>query len=223
MTKLSQTSLANIGKVLMCKRVLKHQTSDYGEIPFFKISTFGREPDTFISKELYDNFRKKYSYPKKGDILISAAGTIGKTVIFDGQPAYFQDSNIVWIDNDESKIINNYLYYFYQTKPWVTTNGSTIKRIYNENLRSIKISFPGITEQKIISAVLSALDAKIELNNRLNAELEQMAKTLYNFWFVQFDFPDKNGKPYRSRGGKMVLNKDLKRVIKNNSWGNSFN
>lgn len=213
MTKLQQTSLADIGKVLMCKRVLKHQTSDYGEIPFFKISTFGGEPDTFIPKELYDNFRKKYSYPKKGDILISAAGTVGKTVVFDGRPAYFQDSNIVWIDNDESKIINNYLYYFYQTKPWVTTDGSTIKRIYNENLRSIKISFPEITEQQKISAVLSALDAKIELNNKINAELEAMAKTLYDYWFVQFDFPDKNGKPYKTSGGKMVWSEELKRDI----------
>lgn len=213
MTKLQQTSLADIGKVLMCKRVLKHQTSDYGEIPFFKISTFGDKPDTFIPKELYDNFRKKYSYPKKGDILISAAGTVGKTVVFDGQPAYFQDSNIVWIDNDESKIINNYLYYFYQTKPWVTTDGSTIKRIYNENLRSIKISFPAIIEQQKISAVLSALDSKIELNNRINAELEQMAKTLYDYWFVQFDFPNQNGEPYKTSGGKMVWNKEMKKEI----------
>ena len=84
----------------MCKRVLKKQTDEKEEIPFYKISTFGQTPMTFISRELFENFKSKYSYPKNGDVLISAAGTIGKTVIFDGRDSYFQDSNIVWIDND---------------------------------------------------------------------------------------------------------------------------
>lgn len=207
------TKLADIGKVLMCKRVLKNQTSESGEIPFFKISTFGGKADTFITKDLYDSYCKKYPHPKEGDILISAAGTVGKTVIFNGVPAYFQDSNIVWIDNDESKVLNSYLYYFYQTKPWLTTEGSTIKRIYNDNLRGIQISHPDIPGQQKIAAVLSALDAKIELNNRINAELEGMAKTLYDYWFVQFDFPNAKGKPYKSSGGKMVWNEALKRQL----------
>lgn len=198
----------------MCKRVLKHQTTEFGEIPFYKISTFGGQADSFITKDLYDEFREKYSYPKKGDILISAAGTIGETVIYDGKPAYFQDSNIVWIDNDETKILNSYLYYFYQTRPWLTTNGSTIRRIYNDNLRSIEVTYPeSLQKQQKIAAVLSALDAKIDCNNRINAELEAMAKTLYDYWFVQFDFPDANGKPYKSSGGKMVYNATLKREI----------
>lgn len=214
MTKLYQTtSLADIGKVLMCKRVLKKQTSSIGEIPFFKISTFGEKADSFISKELFDSYREKYPYPKKGEILISAAGTVGKTVVFNGQSAYFQDSNIVWISNDESKLLNSYLYYFYQTKPWLTTKGSTIKRIYNDNLRSIKIGYPNILNQQKISSVLSVLDSKIELNNRINAELEVMAKTLYDYWFVQFDFPNKDGKPYKTSGGKMTWNSKLKKEI----------
>lgn len=70
-----------------------------------------------------------------------------------------------------------------------------------------------IETQKKITSVLSSLDAKIEINNRINAELEAMAKTLYDYWFVQFDFPDKNGKPYKSSGGKMVWNAELKREI----------
>lgn len=194
MSKIQKTiKLGDIGKVLMCKRVLKHQTLEYGDIPFFKISTFGDQPDTFITKELYEEYRKKYSHPKKGDILISAAGTIGKTVIYDGRPSYFQDSNIVWIDNDESILLNGFLYYFYQTKPWVKTTGSTIMRIYNEDLRNIKISFPEkLEDQQKIASVLSTLDAKIELNNKINTELEAMAKTLYDYWFVQFDFPNKD-------------------------------
>ena len=208
------SKLGDIGKVLMCKRVLKRQTSTSGEIPFYKISTFGGKADTFISKDIYDDFRQNYSHPRKGDILISAAGTVGKTVVYDGVPAYFQDSNIVWVDNDETEILNSYLYYFYQTNPWFTTSGSTIKRIYNDDLRNIRITYPeSLQEQGKIAAVLSALDAKIELNRRINAELESMAKTIYDYWFVQFDFPNELGQPYKSSGGEMVWNAQLKRKI----------
>lgn len=212
--KMKTFLLGEIGKVRMCRRVLKEQTSENERIPFYKISTFGGQPDTYISLDLFNEFVEKYSYPQKGEILISAAGTVGKTVIFDGKPSYFQDSNIVWIENDEKIITNKYLYYFYQTKPWQTTNGSTITRIYNDDLRSIKLTFPESTEiQQKITSVLSALDDKIELNNRINAELEEMAKMLYDYWFVQFDFPDANGKPYKSSGGKMVSNEVLKRKV----------
>lgn len=76
----------------------------------------------------------------------------------------------------------------------------------------VKIQF-NPKQQQEIAAVLSALDAKIDCNNRINAELEAMAKTLYDYWFVQFDFPDANGKPYKSSGGKMVYNATLKREI----------
>mgnify|MGYP003590539681 CR=1 FL=1 len=218
MSRMIKMSLGKIGQVKMCKRVLKEQTSENEKIPFYKISTFGEEANTFISNELFLEFKEKYSYPNKGDILISAAGTVGKTVIFDGKPSYFQDSNIVWIENNEKIILNRFLYYFYQTKPWQTTNGSTITRIYNEDLRSIKLTFPeSLSTQQKIASVLSALDDKIELNNRINAELEAMAKTLYDYWFVQFDFPivTSSGveKPYKSSGGKMVYNETLKREI----------
>ncbi len=218
MSRMIKMSLGKIGQVKMCKRVLKEQTSENEKIPFYKISTFGEEANTFISNELFLEFKEKYSYPNKGDILISAAGTVGKTVIFDGKPSYFQDSNIVWIENNEKIILNRFLYYFYQTKPWQTTNGSTITRIYNEDLRSIKLTFPeSLSTQQKIASVLSALDDKIELNNRINAELEAMAKTLYDYWFVQFDFPivTSSGveKPYKTSGGKMVYNETLKREI----------
>lgn len=205
--------VGDLGRVAMCKRIHKHETSEDADIPFFKISTFGGEADTFISRDLYELYKSKYSYPKIGDVLISAAGTIGKTVIFDGSPSFFQDSNIVWIDNDESKVLNSFLYYFYQTEPWISTNGSTIKRLYNENIRSLKINYPKLYFQQKIAKVLSDLDAKIELNNKINAELEAMAKLIYDYWFVQFDFPDENGQPYKTSGGKMVFNEELKREI----------
>jgi type I restriction enzyme S subunit len=91
--------------------------------------------------------------------------------------------------------------------------GSTIKHLTGIGLKQVEFSFPPLQDQQTIAAVLSALDAKIECNNRINAELEAIAKTLYDYWFVQFDFPDRNGKPYKSSGGKMVYNPTLKREI----------
>ena len=209
----SKTTLGSLGKISMCKRILKEETSESGDIPFYKISTFGGIADAFISKDIFEKYRETYSYPKIGDILISAAGTLGKTVIFDGKPSYFQDSNIVWVDNDEKTVINSFLYYFYQTNPWIKTTGSTINRLYNNDIKNLEISFPNLIKQQSIAAVLSALDKKIALNKQINARLEQMAKTLYDYWFVQFDFPDVDGKPYKSSGGDMVFDETLKREI----------
>ena len=211
---MSSIRLGEIGKISMCKRILKSQTNEFSGIPFYKISTFGGTPTVYIDEKIYREYKEKYSYPKKGDILISAAGTIGKTVIFDGEDSYFQDSNIVWIENDESKVTNQFLYYFLQTNPFITTNGSTIKRLYNDNLRDTKIpNVPSIQQQNQITDILGTLDKKIQINNQINQELEAMAKTLYDYWFVQFDFPDQNGKPYKSSGGKMVYHPELKREI----------
>ena len=216
---MSSIRLGEIGKISMCKRILKSQTNEFSGIPFYKISTFGATPTVYIDEKIYREYKEKYSYPKKGDILISAAGTIGKTVIFDGEDSYFQDSNIVWIENDESKVTNQFLYYFLQTNPFITTNGSTIKRLYNDNLRDTKIpNVPSIQQQNQITDILGALDKKIQTNNQINQELEAMAKTLYDYWFVQFDFPDQNGKPYKSSGGKMVYHPELKREIPE-GWG----
>lgn len=216
---MSSLRLGEIGKISMCKRILKSQTNEFSGIPFYKISTFGGTPTVYIDEKVYLEYREKYSYPKKGDILISAAGTIGKTVIFDGEDSYFQDSNIVWIENDESKVTNQFLYYFLQTNPFITTNGSTIKRLYNDNLRDTKIpNVPSIQQQNQITDILGTLDKKIQTNNQINQELEAMAKTLYDYWFVQFDFPDQNGKPYKSSGGKMIYHPELKREIPE-GWG----
>lgn len=91
--------------------------------------------------------------------------------------------------------------------------GSTIKHLTGIGLKQVEFQFPNESEQIKIASFLRAIDAKFELNNRINAELEAMAKTLYDYWFVQFDFPDANGKPYKSSGGKMVYNPILKREI----------
>lgn len=165
-------TLGEIGDVCMCKRIMKEQTSDNGEIPFFKIGTFGGQPDAFISRELYEEYKTKFSYPKKGEILISAAGTIGRSVIFDGEDAYFQDSNIVWIANDEKQVINRFLYYLYQIAEW-KTDGGTIKRLYNYNLKNTPIPLPSLQEQSRIVSILDEFEASIK---NLEAQLEAREK-----------------------------------------------
>lgn len=206
--------LKDIGPVKMCKRVLKSQTHSEGDVPFFKIKTFGNKPDAYISDELFEKYKTAYNFPTKGSILISAAGTLGRVVKYKGERAYFQDSNIVWIDNDESVLLNDYLYYFYLTKPWQVTSGSTIPRLYNKDIENITITFPkDIDQQRKVVTVLKKLDSKIANNNAISKELESMAKTIYDYWFLQFEFPDNDSKPYKSNGGKMVWNDQLKQEI----------
>ena len=151
--------LGNLGRVAMCKRVLKNQTSETGDIPFFKIGTFGKKADAFISQELFDDFSSHYSYPSKGDILISAAGTLGRTVVFDGTPSYYQDSNIVWLKHGGSRLLNPYLQYFYRTKPWEVSVGVTIPRIYNGDIERTEIPLPPLSTQRAIVAKLDAAKA----------------------------------------------------------------
>lgn len=161
----------------MCKRILKEQTSSTGDIPFFKIGTFGKNADAFISKDLFEEYKAKYSYPQKGDILISAAGTIGRTIVFDGQPAYFQDSNIVWLRHDESIVLNSFLRYCYELSPWFVSTGGTIARLYNDNILNAVIPVPPIEEQRKIVDLLDRFNAlTTDLTAGLPAEIEARRK-----------------------------------------------
>ncbi|GAA8707071.1 hypothetical protein HpBT349_00930 [Helicobacter pylori] len=156
---------------------MKHQTTRYGEIPFYKIGTFGNTADAFISKKLFLEYRTKYSFPKKGDILISASGTIGRAVIYDGKPAYFQDSNIVWIDNDETLVKNDFLFYAYSNVKW-NTEHTTILRLYNDNFRNTLIPLPPLNEQNAIANILSDLDRYLQALRALILKKEGVKKSL---------------------------------------------
>ena len=170
-------SLGDIGSICMCKRILKSQTNTVRGVPFYKIGTFGKEADAYISQETFNEHRSKYNFPKKGDVLISAAGTIGRTVVYDGKPAYFQDSNIVWIDNDESIVLNSYLRYCYELKPWKASEGGTIPRLYNDNIAKAVIAVPSIEEQKRVVSILDRFDAICnDLTSGLPAEIEARQK-----------------------------------------------
>ncbi|GAA7412780.1 hypothetical protein MM0350_14360 [Helicobacter pylori] len=156
---------------------MKHQTTRYGEIPFYKIGTFGNTADAFISKKLFLEYQTKYSFPKKGDILISASGTIGRAVIYDGKPAYFQDSNIVWIDNDETLVKNDFLFYAYSNVKW-NTEHTTILRLYNDNFKNTLIPLPPLNEQIAIANILSDVDHYLCSLDALILKKESVKKAL---------------------------------------------
>lgn len=169
-----EKKLGTLGEPLMCKRILKEQTTTNPKngVPFYKIGTFGKEADAYIPIGLYEEFKSKYSFPKKGDILISASGTIGRLVIYDGLPAFFQDSNIVWLGNDESLVQNIFLYHCYTKIKWQTSDGGIISRLYNSDLRNMEIHFPkNKIEQQKIAECLSSLDALI---NAQDDKIEQL-------------------------------------------------
>lgn len=165
------SKIGDIGRICMCKRIMKNQTNSESGIPFYKIGTFGKVADAYISNDVYEEYKKLYSYPKKGDILMSASGTIGRTVVFNGKPSYFQDSNIVWVDNDETKVFNSYLNYYYQIIEW-KTQGGTIKRLYNNLLAGATIKYPSLEEQHRIVSILNRFESlTTSLQSGLPAEI----------------------------------------------------
>ena len=183
--------LRDVGVVRMCKRIHKAETSVQGDIPFFKISTFGGTPTSFISAELYEKYKEKYPYPKQGDLLISAAGTIGQIVRFDGADAYFQDSNIVWLEHDESIVLNRYLYFVYLNARW-TTDGGTIKRLYNNRILQQQICVPPIETQIAIADLLDRFDALVnDITSGLPAEIAARRAQYEHYRDRLLSFPEK--------------------------------
>jgi type I restriction enzyme S subunit len=174
----------------------------------------------------------QYTYDKKeidsskfiqnGDILVNStgAGTAGRCAFVSELPTkhrYIVDSHILIFRCNfyhEAQCLNYLLFSFEETIMSFMTGSSGQSELDKVVLLNIKTKLTTDTQtQQRIASVLSSLDAKIELNNKINRELEAMAKMLYDYWFVQFNFPDKNGKPYKTSGGKMVWNEQLKREI----------
>ena len=166
--------------VLMCKRIFANQTSEQGDVPFYKIGTIGAEPDAFISKELFDEYKAKYNYPRKGEVMITCAGTVGKTIVFNGDDSYYQDSNIVWLSNPKQLYINSFLNYYLTRVNWNKLNSTTITRIYNDNLRELVIKYPCVKEQEKIVSLLSLLDQRIAVQSKLIEKLKSLIRELNN-------------------------------------------
>jgi len=147
-------------------------------------------------------------------LCITIAANIAETALL-GYPMCFPDS-IVGFNadfNESSELFMHYVFTYIRKAIQNSASGSIQDNINIEYLTGLRFKIPKKEYQDKIVAILSSLDKKIELNNRINAELEAMAKTLYDYWFLQFDFPDANGQPYKTSGGKMVYNQTIKREI----------
>ena len=168
----------------------------------------------------YNDFGLKQSklWPA-GTLCITIAANIAETAIL-SYPMCFPDS-IVGFNANPEKSSELFVYYFFEyikKEIQKSASGSIQDNINIDYLSKMRIKVPEKKYQDKIVELLSSIDKKILLNNQINQELEAMAKTLYDYWFVQFDFPDQNGKPYKSSGGKMVYNTELKREIPE-EWG----
>lgn len=160
-----QRKLGELGTVQTCKRIFKDQTSEKGDIPFFKNGTIGLKPDSYISREMYEEFRRLYPYPEVGDTLISVVGSIGRTAEYTGKDEYFQDSNVVWLKTDGS-INKKFLKISYQVIKWLI-EGSTVKHLYNDNILRSEIVMPvSQIEQAKIAEFFEELDHLITLHQR---------------------------------------------------------
>lgn len=171
--------------VLMCKRILASQTNAECGVPFYKIGTIGGAPDAYISKELFESYRAKYNYPRKGEVMITCAGTVGKAMIFDGEDSYYQDSNIVWIDNPTNKIDNTFLYHLISKVDWSKLNTTTIVRIYNDDLRQLRISYPTLSEQRKISIFFNLLNQRIETQKKIIEKYESLIRGIVETHYSQ--------------------------------------
>ena len=178
---------------------------------------------SFVSEEDY-NERVKRAIPEESDIIISREAPMGVVGII---PEGFQcclGQRLVLLKIDKSKCIPTYLLYSLMSEyvqlqiRRINRTGSIVSNLNISSLKELKILLHNFEEQSKIANILSAIDDKIQINNQINQELEAMAKILYDYWFVQFDFPDQNGKPYKSSGGKMIYNPELKREIPE-GWG----
>lgn len=174
--------------------------------------------DRRISTETFEQIRKR-THMEQGDVLIATCGTLGKTCIVQEDPTSFEFSRSVGIIKpSRTKLNAKYLHYFFmlqstQKRIQKIATGGVQKHFYIADMEDFQIYLPDINQQDTVASLLGAIDDKIALNKKLCAELEETAQLIYDYWFTQFDFPDENGNPYRSSGGKMVYNETLKREI----------
>ena len=170
--------LGNMCEVQMCKRIMASQTNPSVGVPFYKIGTIGGVPDAYISYELFEEYKNKYNYPHKGEVLITCAGTVGKCLLYDGEDSYYQDSNIVWLRNNSTKLDNGFLFNILSNINWSRLNSTTIVRIYNDDLRNLQFHLPSLEEQKKIVISMNAIDERIATQNKIIEKLQSLIKGL---------------------------------------------
>ena len=185
-------------ELLQIKNGRDHKHLSDGNIPIYGSGGIMR----YGNQAIYDD----------ESILLPRKGTLSN-IQFVNKPFWTVDT-IYYTVVDKEKAVPYYLYYYLKGLDLSNLNSGTgVPSMTFGAYYQVKVNLPSLDIQQKIAKVLSDLDAKIELNNKINAELEAMAKTLYDYWFVQFDFPNANGKPYKTSGGKMIYNEELKREI----------
>nr|WP_275579751.1 restriction endonuclease subunit S [Moraxella tetraodonis] len=187
-----------------------------GTYPFIQTGDI-KDANLFIEQhsECYSELGLQQSKIWEANTLcITIAANIAETALL-RYPMCFPDSVVGFraYENESSELFMHYVFTFIKRAIQSAASGSIQDNINIDFLTNLKFKVPDKPNQDKIASVLSTLDEKIALNNETNATLEQMAKMLYDYWFVQFDFPDDNGKPYKSSGGEMVYNETLKRDI----------
>ncbi len=165
-------------EVNMCKRIFANQTNIQGGIPFYKIGTIGSTPDAYISEELYDEYAQKYKIPSIGDTLITCSGTIGRCIRYNGEKAYYQDSNIVWLKSKTSPMTKDFLYILLKKHNWKSLNSTTITRLYNSNLLELSFYYPSIIEQNKIYNFLMLIENRIETQKKIIEDYKLLKKAI---------------------------------------------
>ena len=175
----------------------------------------------YVTKEKAKTFKKAIA--SRGDIVITHRGTLGQMSFIpenSKHAAYVISQSQFRVRLKTIRALPSFFVYYFHTPEgqrrllaYKNHVGVPALAQATTNFRQIEIPLPILDVQKKIAKILLSLDDKIHLNNRINTELEAMAKTLYDYWFVQFNFPDAKGKPYKTSGGKMVWNEVLKREI----------
>ena len=189
-----------------------------GKYPFIRIpdmgkSVFVRESELSLSEE-GAKYMKKLKLPQKA-VMVSCLATIGQVGITAKES--FTNQQINSIIPYQDKIISEWIYYFFKSnKSYLDSfggGGSVYTNISKSKFENIVIPIPPLSEQRAIAKILSDLDAKIELNQKMNKTLEEIGQALFKHWFVDFEFPNEEGKPYKSSGGEMVYNEELGKEI----------
>ncbi|EHZ3054272.1 restriction endonuclease subunit S [Salmonella enterica subsp. enterica] len=186
---------------------------------FYEEGGFKRQPgkEKFYTGEIPEEY-----VHEKGDLIVAmteqAVGLLGSCARVPESGLYLHNQRLGLITTNPKLLLKDYVYYLFRTRTVreqirLTSSGSKVKHTSPDRIYNVKAPIPNVTVQQKIIGFLDSIEDKIDLNNRINAELEAMAKTLYDYWFVQFDFPDVNGKPYKTSGGKMAYNAVLKREI----------
>ena len=199
-----------------------HERKDDSFIPLFIGKTvrdgrIDKNFDWYIPKSIANQLPR--SFLKRKCLVLPYVGTIGDLAVFDASYDALLGSNIAKIElNPNCGYSEEFIYYYLKSPRGQTVllkdeQGGIQKNITMEAIRNVLLPDVDEDNQKKIVSVLSALDDKIALNKKMNQKLEVMAKRLYDYWFVQFDFPDKNGRPYKTTGGPMTYNPTLKREI----------